>query len=87
MKIILDRRGCPLWNCACESDFSSHYLGPEVIPTYCLLEMIDDACPERTFVIKDKDGVDKVLVVDQQNWADAHDSWFLAWEKQQTNAE
>jgi hypothetical protein len=31
--------------------------------------------------------VDKILVVDEDNRADAYDSWLLAWEKQQAGAE
>jgi hypothetical protein len=49
------------------------------------LEIIDDGNSERTFLIKDRDGIDKLLVVDDSNWADAYDSWQLAWEQQQSH--
>ncbi|MGD2157216.1 MAG: hypothetical protein PVG32_10110 [Anaerolineales bacterium] len=82
MKIYLDRRGCSCWVGACETCFSWHYLGEEVLPNYCLLEVIEDRRPERTFLIKDRDGVDKVLVVDEDNWPEVHDGWTLVWERQ-----
>ncbi len=80
MKIYLDRRDCPTWAAPCETCFSSHYLGEEIEPNYCLVRTVDDGRVERTFVIKDRDGVDKVLVVDENNWADIHDSWMTIWE-------
>jgi hypothetical protein len=45
--------------------------------------MVEDGRPEITFCIKDRDGVDKTLVVDENNRADASDSWLLAWQQQQ----
>jgi len=45
--------------------------------------MMDDGRDELTFLILDKDGTDKELVVDEQNRAEAYDSWRLVWEKQQ----
>jgi hypothetical protein len=38
-----------------------------------------------TFYIKDRDGTDKVLVIDDSNRGEAHDSWLIAWEKQQAD--
>lgn len=83
MKILLDRRTCNCWQAACESHFGWHFLREEVTPIDCTLEIINDGKAERTFLIKDRDGIDKTLVVDDSNWADAYDSWQLAWEKQQ----
>jgi hypothetical protein len=37
-------------------------------------------------VIKDRDGSDKVLVVDEENRGLAYDSWRLAWEQQQSKS-
>jgi len=45
--------------------------------------MVDDGRDELTFLILDKDGTDKELVVDEQNRAEAYDSWRLVWEQQQ----
>lgn len=83
MKILLDRRTCNCWQAACESHFGWHFLREEVTPIDCTLEIINDGKAERTFFIKDRDGIDKTLVVDDTNWADAYDSWQLAWEQQQ----
>ncbi len=83
MKIMLDRRTCNCWQAACESHFGWHFLREEITPIDCTLEVIDDGKAERTFLIKDRDGIDKLLVVDDSNWADAYDSWQLVWEQQQ----
>lgn len=85
MKILLDRRTCNCWQAACESHFGWHFLREEITPIDCTLEIIDDGNSERTFLIKDRDGIDKLLVVDDSNWADAYDSWQLAWEQQQSH--
>ena len=83
MKIMLDRRTCNCWQAACESHFGWHFLREEITPIDCTLDVIDDGKVERTFLIKDRDGIDKLLVVDDSNWADAYDSWQLVWEQQQ----
>ena len=82
MKILLDRRTCNCWQAACESHFGWHFLREEVTPIDCTLEIINDGHAERTFIINDRDGIDKILVVGESNWADAYDSWQLAWEQQ-----
>lgn len=86
MKIILDRRTCNCWEPACETHFGWHFLRDEVTPVDCTVEIRDDGQPETTFLILDRDGIDKVLVVDEENWAEAYDSWRLAWEKQQAGS-
>ena len=83
MKIILDRRNCKCWDPACESHFGWHFLRQEITPIDCTTEMIDDGKEEITFLVKDRDGLDKVLVVDKDNRALAYDSWRQAWEEQQ----
>lgn len=83
MKIVLDRRGCACWDPACESHFSWHFLREEITPIDCVVEICDDGLPNRTFLIKDKNHIDKVLVVDEENWSEAYDSWLQAWERQQ----
>lgn len=83
MKIVLDRRSCNCWEAACETHFGWHFLRDEITPVDCTLQVVDDGQPGRVFLILDRDGVDKTLVVDDANWADAYDSWRLAWEQQQ----
>jgi hypothetical protein len=82
MKIEIDRRGCNCWIASCETCFSWHYLGEQVLPNYCLLEITEEELPGRTFVIKDRDGSEKVLVVTEDNWAEAYDAWALELEVQ-----
>jgi hypothetical protein len=84
MKLTLDRRSCTCWQPACESHFGSHFLGEEITPIDCLIASEEDGKNELTFFILDRDGLDKVLVIDENNRADAIDSWQLAWEKQQS---
>ncbi|HSF80152.1 MAG TPA: hypothetical protein VLA49_02900 [Anaerolineales bacterium] len=83
MKIVLDRRGCKCYTPACEAHFGWHFLREEITPVDCTLEVVDDGVPERTFYIMDRDGLDKVLVVDETNRDLAYDSWTLAWEQAQ----
>lgn len=83
MKITLDRRSCKCWQAACESHFGDHFLGDEIKPVDCLIQTEEDGQADITFLILDRDGIDKILVIDQENRADAIDSWQLAWEKQQ----
>jgi hypothetical protein len=85
MKIVLDRRSCKCWEAACDTHFGWHFLRDEVTPVDCTIEIVDDGKAETTFVIMDRDGVDKTLVVDDQNRAEAYDSWQAAWEKQQAD--
>lgn len=83
MKIVLDRRSCNCWEPACEAHFGWHFLREDVTPVDCTVEMMDDGKSETTFFIKDRDGVDKMLVVDETNWDVAYDSWLQAYEDQQ----
>lgn len=83
MKLVLDRRSCACWEPACDSHFGNYFLGEEVKPVDCLVSMEDDGKDEITFVILDRDGLDKTLVIDQDNRADAIDSWHKVWEVQQ----
>jgi hypothetical protein len=83
MKIILDRRSCNCWDPACEAHFGWHFLREEITPVDCTAEVIEDGSAEITFSIKDKNGVDKELVVNDANRAEAYDSWRQAWERQQ----
>lgn len=83
MKIVLDQRNCTCWDPACETHFGWHFLRDEITPVDCTVEMVDDGNQEITFFIKDRDESSKVLVVNDDNWATAYDSWRLAWEQQE----
>jgi len=85
MKIVLDQRSCNCWSAACEAHFGWHFLRDEITPVDCTVEVSDDRQPERTFYIRGRDGVDRVLVVDEDNRAEAYDGWQLAWERQQAD--
>ena len=85
MKIVLDRRTCNCWEPACETHFSWHFLREEITPVDCTVEMQDDGREDRTFLIKDRDGSDKVLVVKEANWSEAYDSWQQAWQRQRAS--
>lgn len=87
MKIVLDRRSCKCWDAACETHFGWHFLRDEVTPIDCTVEISEDNKQEITFLIKDRDGSDKILIVDETNKGEAYDSWCLAWAKQQTEHE
>ena len=84
MKIVLDRRSCNCYQPACEAHFGWHFLREEVTPVDCTVQMVDDGKTDITFFIMDRDGVDKTLVVNEENHATAYDSWVLAWEEQQS---
>lgn len=85
MRIVLDRRSCQCYDQACETHFGWHFLRDDVTPVDCTVKMVDDGQDEVTFLILDKDGTDKELVVDEQNRAEAYDSWRLVWEQQQAS--
>lgn len=84
MKIVLDRRSCNCHEPACETHFGWHFLREEITPIDCVIEISDDGQEQITFFIMDRDGVDKTLIVDESNRAEAYDSWLLAWEEQQS---
>ena len=52
----------------------------------CVVEIEDEENRDNiTFFIKDRDGTEKQLEVNQENWPDAYDSWLLMYEKQQVD--
>ena len=83
MKIVLDRSSCNCWDAPCETHFGWHFLGEEITQIDCTIEVTEDGKEELTFIILDRDGIDKTLVVDDSNRAEAADSLQLAWESQQ----
>lgn len=83
MKIELNRAVCDCWEASCEQCFGSNFLGEEVLPTACLVRSEDDGSKKFKFVIQDRDGEEKEFTVDDENFADALDSWMLAFAAQQ----
>ncbi|HBY97670.1 MAG: hypothetical protein M5U01_37275 [Ardenticatenaceae bacterium] len=83
MIVYMDRQWCSCWQAACEATFGWKLLYRDFGPGGCMVETEEDGRPELTFYIKDRDGVDKVLVVTEENWADAYDSWLLLWQRQE----
>lgn len=83
MKIELDRRSCNCYEPTCEAHFGWHFLREEVTPVDCTVDITDDGIDEITFFIKDRDGIDKTLIVTDKNKDLAYDSWLQAWEEQQ----
>lgn len=82
MKVILDRRTCNCWDAACETHFGWHFLRGEITPVDCTAEVLEDGETAITFIVHDRDGSTKTLVVDESNRDMAYDSWLLAWEQQ-----
>ena len=58
--------------------FGCHFLRSENTPIGYMVDVIDDERPEIVFFIKDRDGQDKELVVNDENRAEASDSWQRA---------
>ncbi len=82
MKVILDRRTCNCWDPACETHFGWHFLRGEITPVDCTAEVLDDGEEAITFIVNDRDGSVKTLVVDDSNRDMAYDFWLQAWEQQ-----
>ncbi|MBW8011982.1 MAG: hypothetical protein FVQ83_12205 [Chloroflexi bacterium] len=80
MKVYMDRRGCNVWDAACESDLSWH-IDHGTYCTACTLGVLKDDSEDVTLVITDKDGSEKVLVVTDKNKWEIMDSWMLFLEK------
>ena len=86
MKVYLDRESCPTWQGACESCFGWHLeqlMDGDFQPSACMVEWDDECRDEITFFMRDKEGKDRVLVVNQENWSDAYDSWSKLLEAQE----
>jgi len=82
MKVVLDRRTCNCWDAACETHFGWHFLRGEITPVDCTAEVLEDGKEAITFIVHDRDGSVKTLVVDESNRDMAYDSWLRAWEQQ-----
>ena len=87
MKVYMDRNHCARWQAACDSCFGGRVVIKEFDLEGCVMDVIEDDQEEITFYIKDRDGEDKVLVVNEKNWPEAYDSWQDLWEKQQQSTE
>ncbi|MDH5506418.1 MAG: hypothetical protein OEZ02_04290 [Anaerolineae bacterium] len=85
MKVYMDRNHCDLWQASCESCFGRKIILKEFDIEGCVMKILEEENKsEITFYIKDRNGSDKVLYVNQENWPDAYNSWLLLWEQQQT---
>ncbi len=95
MKVYLDRNHCEVYQPACESCFGGRIQvhfgdrpeGMDVMEVAgCVLEIQDEDDRDNvTFFIKDRDGTEKQLDVNQENWPDAYDSWLHLYETQQVD--
>lgn len=83
MKVYMDRNLCSRWQAGCDSCFGTRVERGEFILDGCVLEVLEDDCDDFTLYIKDRDGTDKTLIVNEENWPEAYDSWQQLWEKQQ----
>ena len=89
MQIEMDLESCPTWMGACESCFGYHLartMKGDFQPSACTIKWDNECQEEITYLLRDKDGQDKVLVVNQENWADAYNSWSQLLATQQTSA-
>lgn len=92
MKVYMDRNHCETYQAGCESCFGGrievHFgdrdFGPDLDVGGCVMKITEEDRQDTvTFFIKDRDGSDKELVVNKQNWPDAYDSWMQLYEQQQ----
>ena len=81
MKIILDARKCPYWTGVCQVCFRWHYLGEEIVPNYCIVEMWDDGQQERGFTIIDGNNARKEFSVSEEKRGETVESWPRYWEQ------
>jgi hypothetical protein len=80
----MDRNHCQLSQAACESCFGGRIELREFGEAGCVMDVRDEDDTEKiTFFIKDRDGSNKVLHVNQENWPEAYNSWMLLYQKQQ----
>ena len=94
MKVFLDRNHCNIHQAGCESCFGGRVevffggrpYGPEMDVAGCVMEIQDEEEREQvTFFIKDRDGSDKTMEVNKENWPDAYDSWMTLYAEQMEN--
>jgi hypothetical protein len=82
MRITLDRNYCQRWQASCESCFASRLTQNNFDVADCCLAAVPDGREALEFRIHDRDGQLRTLTVNDQNWADAYDSWLLLWRAQ-----
>lgn len=71
---------------ACESCFGEYLdrlVGGEFLPSGCTVEWEEDDQDGIAFFLHDKDGQNKILMVNQANWLDACNSWSRLLAKQE----
>lgn len=82
MKVVLDRRYCNRWQASCEACFAGRLTQHNFDVADCALSVEDDAQPEISFKIFDRDGSVKHLVINAENAGDAYNSWLQLWKDQ-----
>jgi hypothetical protein len=91
VKIFVDRQNCNCWEGACESCFGWRILQlmekGELHPSSCHIRTEDDGELAYTFHIHDRDGKDKELVVNKENWTEAYEAWPELLAKQSKKTE
>ena len=84
MKVYMDRNHCEMWQGACESCFGGRIYIKDFDLEGCVMKIEEEEDKHDIhFYIHDRDGSDKELMVNDDNWPEAYDSWMQLWEKQQ----
>ncbi|MFC1936586.1 hypothetical protein ACFLYP_02840 [Chloroflexota bacterium] len=95
MKVYIDRNHCDIYQAGCESCFGGRVefffggreFGLDMDVGGCVMEIEEeDERDQLSFYIKDRDGEDKELHIDRENWPEAYDSWMQLYEKQQAGS-
>ena len=81
MKVYMDRLWCTCWQASCESTFGWKLLHRDFSPGGCVIKSVDDGHEDITVIIKDND-YDQTLIINDDNWVDAYDSWLNFYENQ-----
>ena len=92
MKVKIDRNHCGVHQAGCDSCFGGRIAinfgyttgtQGDMDLAGCVLEVLDEEKKDEiTFFIKDRDGSDKTLIVDKENWPDAYESWLDLYDKE-----
>lgn len=85
MKVYMDRKYCTCWQASCEAVFGWKLINQDFAPGGCVVSTEEDGQQDITVYIKDNED-DKVLIITEDNWAEAYDSWLLLFQKQQVNS-
>ncbi|MDH3944714.1 MAG: hypothetical protein OEV06_11525, partial [Anaerolineae bacterium] len=79
-----DRNHCQLWQAACESCFGGRVMLKDFDIEGCVMKIEEEGDTKNISIfMHDRDGTDKELLINEENWPDAYNSWMLLYEKQQ----